>query len=62
MVHAVNKLVPELVPNSVEIISSWVEDIGLEPSIMTDADARSAAEVSFCLFVPCGLRKDVFAV
>lgn len=49
MIHAVNKLVPELVPNSVDIISTWVEDVGLDASIMTDEDARSAAEVSFRL-------------
>lgn len=52
MVHAVNKLVPELVPNSVEIISDWVDDVGLDASIMTDEDARTAAEVNVGVFPP----------
>jgi hypothetical protein len=45
MIHAVNKLVPELVPISAETISTWLDDLGLDSSIMSDADALQLATV-----------------
>jgi len=39
MIHAINKLVPELVPISAKTISTWLDDLGLDSTIMSDADA-----------------------
>ena len=39
MIHAVNKLVPELVPISAETISTWLDDLGLDSSIMSERTA-----------------------
>ena len=43
MIHAVNKLIPDLEPLSKDIISGWLDDLGLDSSIMTDADATKLA-------------------
>ena len=43
MIYAVNKLIPDLVPTSASTISSWLDDLGLDSSIMTDADAAQLA-------------------
>jgi hypothetical protein len=43
MIHAVNKLVPDLVPISTETISSWLDDLGLDSSIMSDDAAAKLA-------------------
>lgn len=38
-----NKLVPELVPSAVDLVSAWLVELGLDASIMTDDDAKDAA-------------------
>ena len=43
MVHAVNKLVPELIPVSATAISAWLTEVGLDASIMPDSEAREMA-------------------
>ena len=43
MVHAINKLIPELVPISKDEISGWLDDVGLDSSIMTDDEAIQLA-------------------
>jgi hypothetical protein len=45
MIHAVNKLIPELVPISADLISDWLDDLGLDSSIMSDEDAVELATV-----------------
>jgi len=39
MIHAVNKLIPELVPISADMIYDWIDDLGLDSSIMSDEEA-----------------------
>jgi hypothetical protein len=43
MIHAVNKLVPDLVTNSVVIISEWVDSLGLDASIISNEQAEQMA-------------------
>lgn len=43
MFHAVNKLMPELIPISAGIISEWLEDMGLDPVPLTNEEAREMA-------------------
>ena len=43
MIHAVNKLIPELVPISAELVSGWLNELGLDPSIMSDDNATRLA-------------------
>jgi hypothetical protein len=43
MIFAVNKLVPDLVPIAAMSISGWLEDLGLDSTILTNADARGQA-------------------
>ena len=43
MVHAVNALMTDLVPQSADMIASWLDDMGLESSYMDHATARSMA-------------------
>jgi hypothetical protein len=46
MIHAVNKLIPELVPISADLISEdWLDDLGLDSSIMSNEDALELATV-----------------
>lgn len=45
IVYAINKLVPELVPSAVDLVSAWLVELGLDASIMTDDDAQDAAMV-----------------
>jgi hypothetical protein len=45
MIHAVNKLVPELVHVSAITISTWLDDLGLDSALMSDADALHLATV-----------------
>ena len=45
MIHAVNKLIPELVPISADLISDWLDDLGLDSSIMSNKDALELATV-----------------
>lgn len=44
MIYAVNKLVPELIPISADTISSWLDDLGLDSTIMSDELATIAVE------------------
>lgn len=44
MIYAVNKLVPELIPISANAISSWLGDLGLDSTIMSDDLATIAVE------------------
>ena len=44
MIFAVNKLTPQLVPISAETISSWLNDLGLDSSIMNDVEAQVLSE------------------
>jgi len=46
MIHAVNKLIPELVPISVDMIYDWLDDLGLDSSIMSDEEAAELAFVA----------------
>ena len=43
MIHAVNKLIPDLVPISADYIHSWLDELGLDSSVMTDAMAQEQA-------------------
>lgn len=43
MIHAVNKIIPDLVPISADYIHSWLNDLGLDSSIMSDAMAQEKA-------------------
>mmetsp|Transcript_12974 Transcript_12974/g.31623 ORF Transcript_12974/g.31623 Transcript_12974/m.31623 type:complete len:547 (+) Transcript_12974:209-1849(+) len=43
MIHAINKLIPDLVPISAATISGWLDDLGLDSSIMDDSDAKQSA-------------------
>ena len=44
MVYAVNKLIPDLVPIAAEAISSWLDELGLDSSIMSNEDAEREAK------------------
>lgn len=43
MIYAVNKLIPDLVPISADYISGWLDELGLDSSIMDDAEATDLA-------------------
>jgi hypothetical protein len=43
MLFAVNKIIPDLVPSAAMSISGWLEDLGLDSTILTDEDARGQA-------------------
>jgi hypothetical protein len=43
IMHAMNKLVPELIPISAELISSFLADVGLDNEIMSNAEAEELA-------------------
>jgi hypothetical protein len=43
MIHAINKLVPELVPISADTISAWLDDLGLDSTIMGSGEASRLA-------------------
>ena len=43
MIHAVNKLIPDLVPIAAESIMGWLDSLGLESEIMSDVEARHMA-------------------
>jgi hypothetical protein len=43
MIFAVNKLIPDLVPIATMSISGWLEDLGLDSTILTNEDAREQA-------------------
>lgn len=45
MIHAVNKLVPELIPISSQIIHDWLLELNLDSSILSDSDAERLALV-----------------
>jgi hypothetical protein len=42
-VFALNKIMPELVPASAKMIAMWLEEMGMDSSIMSDEDARAMA-------------------
>lgn len=48
-VYAFSKLLPELIPTAASIGSDWLEELGLDPSIMTDDEANDAAIVRIFL-------------
>jgi hypothetical protein len=43
MVHAINALVPSLIPASAPLIAQWLTESGLDATIMEASDAASAA-------------------
>jgi hypothetical protein len=45
MIHAVNKLVPELVPIASNSISMWLLDLGLPGDSMSNDEARSLGQI-----------------
>ena len=44
MTFALNKLVPEILPSAAELFSDWLDEVGLDSSILSDADAKDRAE------------------
>ena len=43
MIHAINKVIPELVPISTDEITGWLDEVGMDSSIMTDEEALQLA-------------------
>ena len=43
MIHAIDKLVPQLVPILADTISAWIYDLGLDSTIMDDEEAAGLA-------------------
>ena len=43
IIHAINNLIPDLVPISTDTISEWLDDLGLDSSIVDNPDAEQYA-------------------
>jgi len=44
MTYALNKLIPEILPTAAELFSAWLDEVGLDSSILSDADAKVCVE------------------
>jgi len=47
MIFAMNKLVPEILPTSAGVMSSWLDDLGIDSTIMSDTEATRLTTLGY---------------